>query len=138
MQKGTSQLSAFADAGLHLVTKMRTTGSQSVVLRAAAAASPGPLLEIKLSCSTTDLLNQRLWGSGPGSCVFTSLQLILLQLKIGRHRDKPWSGLSRPNHTLLCCHPEGRIKDTWMQGQWSLGPDSVGDLGKKLSTGAGF
>lgn len=33
---------------------------------------------------------------------------------------------------LLGSHPEGKIKDTLMQGQWSLGPDSVGDLGGKL------
>lgn len=55
--------------GQYLVTEMRTTGSQSVVLPAAAAASPGPLLEIELSCSSPDLLNQRLWGSAPELCV---------------------------------------------------------------------
>ena len=39
---------------------------------------------------------------------------------------------TRSRLSLLCCvSPLGKIKDALMQGQWGLGPDSVGYLGEK-------
>lgn len=71
--------------------KVGNTDSGSVVLPAAAAAaataSPGALLELQV------LMLQPSWARDPGGgargAVFTSCQVILMQLKIEEHRSRP-------------------------------------------------
>ena len=50
-----------------------SSGSQSVVPRPTASVSPRSSQKGKFSSPTLDSLNQKLWGQGPGGCVWTSL-----------------------------------------------------------------
>lgn len=53
-----------------------------------------------------------------------------MQLKFGKHRSRPQASHHQITPAILCCHPWGKRKDTLMQGQWSVGPDSDGCGGK--------
>lgn len=59
-------------------------------------ASPGTLLEIQARAAPRPP-EADLWGRGPGSCVLISSPLILMQLRIEKHRSRLQSGLSLPN-----------------------------------------
>lgn len=117
---------------------MSIAGSQSAVLpatAAAAAASPGNLLEIQilvLHPSPPESETPVEWPQEANKFL-TNFQVILMQRKFGKHRSRPQASHYQITPAILCCYPWGKRKDTLMQGQWSLGPDSVGDVGGRLS-----
>ena len=142
LQKRISQLSAFADVGhdaqwmKYLVTK---NWEHWLWMRGPPGSSISLIWGSRFSCSSPALLGQRPLGRGPGSCVSKlpgdsdAAQDWRAQVQATRQ------ALHYPHHFMpfLCWNPEGKIKDPWIQGQWSSGPD-FGDLREKLSVRAGL